>query len=96
MTVWVERPEVLEILRRNAELLISDLQKSGLGDATLAFQGGSGDQGRSPADHAPDGSVARGDLRRHGADDDARAVGSGPEARASWAGADGKRLDIRV
>jgi hypothetical protein len=96
MTVWVERPEVLEMLRRNVDVLTADLQKSGLGDATLAFQDGSGDQGRSPAGHAPDGPVARGDFRRDGADDGARTAGNGPRSRPHWTGAEGLRLDIRV
>ncbi|WP_299905941.1 flagellar hook-length control protein FliK [uncultured Paracoccus sp.] len=93
LTVWVERPEVLEMLRRHSDLLMGDLRNSGLGDANLAFRDGSGGQSGSGSYSAPGGPWAA-NMRS------ADAIGSNAGDVLSSLGqrslADGGRLDIRV
>ncbi|WP_157935909.1 flagellar hook-length control protein FliK [Paracoccus zhejiangensis] len=93
LTVWVERPEVLEMLRRHADLLMGDLRNSGLGEASLSFRDGTGGQSGSGAYSAPGGPWAA-NMRN------ADAVGINAGDRLSSRGqrslADGGRLDIRV
>lgn len=96
MTVWVERSDVLDLLRRNAETLLADLRQSGLGDASLSFRDGAGGQG------AGAGRTWRGTEL----EDETRSVGApggaaGKMARnrtlpGSVEAAEGGRLDIRV
>lgn len=38
ITIWAERPETLDQLRRHAEVLIQQFSEDGLGDATLDFR----------------------------------------------------------
>lgn len=44
-----ERPDTLDLMRRNADLLMADLRALGLGQAALDFAGGGGAQGHSRA-----------------------------------------------
>jgi hypothetical protein len=46
-----ERPETLDLLRRHADLLLTDLRQAGIDNATLGFGGWGG--GRSPGDASP-------------------------------------------
>lgn len=38
LAIWAERPEILEQLRRNADLLMQQFSEEGMPDATLSFQ----------------------------------------------------------
>lgn len=50
----VERPETLDLLRRNADQLVSEFRQAGYSGATLSFaQGGQGGQQNAPATPAP-------------------------------------------
>jgi len=50
----VERPETLDLLRRNADQLLSEFRQAGFAGATLSFgQGGQGAQHQPPAAQAP-------------------------------------------
>lgn len=40
LVIWAERPETLELLRRNADLLSADLAEAGLGSASMEFRQG--------------------------------------------------------
>ena len=42
----VERPDTLDLLRRHADQLLSDLRQAGFGNATLSFGQGRADDGR--------------------------------------------------
>ncbi|WP_166461868.1 flagellar hook-length control protein FliK [Paracoccus alkanivorans] len=44
LTIWAERPEVLEQMRRNADMLLQQFSKEGLSDAVLNFREGRRDQ----------------------------------------------------
>ncbi|WP_157994818.1 flagellar hook-length control protein FliK [Paracoccus tegillarcae] len=93
LTVWVERPEVLEMLRRNSDALLADLQDGGLDGAALDFrdsgewqdQGGGG-SGDDAAQTLAIGLTGRGDAVP---DNEA-------DHRAKSGGHDVGRLDIRV
>lgn len=91
MTVWVERPEVLEMLRRNAETMLADLRNSGFGEASLSFRDGS--DGRGAWDSRDDGRPAQvvGMATGIGASD-----AKDMTARVLYGGRDRGRLDIRV
>ena len=51
VVVFAERPDSLDLLRRNADLLMADLRQSGFGQASLSFENGSGrdQQGQTPS-----------------------------------------------
>ena len=50
VVIWAERPEVMDMLRRNATMLIEQFIDVGVEDATLEFDHrGSGEQDRNPA-----------------------------------------------
>ncbi|TBN36782.1 flagellar hook-length control protein FliK [Paracoccus subflavus] len=59
VTIWVERPEVLDQLRRNGSFLQECLGDAGMGQASFEFRGDtpsdSSDQRDDPAGLAPDG-----------------------------------------
>lgn len=44
LTIWAERPEILEQMRRNADMLLQQLSEEGLSDAVLNFREGRRDQ----------------------------------------------------
>lgn len=52
VTVWVERPEVMDLIRRNAAMLQSHFDEAGLNGAALEFR----EEGRGRKDH-PDRSA---------------------------------------
>lgn len=54
VTVWVERPEVLDQLRRNAAVLQECLGDAGMPDATFEFQGDTPSDSRRGQAAAPD------------------------------------------
>lgn len=92
LTVWVDRPEVLDMLRRNADLLMADLRGSGMAGAQLDFRDGSewagnADQGNSQVSHQsrPDEVIGIGVAGLAGAGS------AGPLAGGIYG-----RLDIRV
>ncbi len=96
LTVWVERPEVLEHLRRNADSLLADLRESGLDGSSLNFRDDADRQ--APEDRKP-GRLADGrdgELSAH-VPGPADAVGTAGAARLiRLAGSNVDRLDIRV
>lgn len=53
VTVWVERPEVLDQLRRNAAVLHECLADAGMSDASFEFQGDTPSDSRSGHQAAP-------------------------------------------
>lgn len=95
LTVWVERPEVLEMLRRNSDALLADLQEAGLAGSGLEFRdgsdwrGASGDRASSDKD-----AVTRLTLGRDGHGGDL--AGRDGQGRAMPGSHEGGRLDIRV
>lgn len=52
ITLFVERGDTMDLLRRNADQLLSDLRQSGFGQASLSFGNWSGRE-RPKGDHAP-------------------------------------------
>lgn len=92
LTVWVDRPEVLEMLRRNADLMLEDLKESGLQDMQLEFRAGA-DRDRDGQGH--DDGDERGDrvgvvMDAHGTGAAEAGLAIRPEGLDRW------RVDIRV
>lgn len=52
LTIWVERPEILEQMRRHSGNLLQDLHDAGLTDATLDFRESRREQADADADNA--------------------------------------------
>lgn len=52
VTVWVERPEVMDLLRRNANLLLQHFEEAGLGGAAFVFREDRQGSGAGPDDTA--------------------------------------------
>lgn len=95
LTVWVERPEVLEMLRRSSDALIADLQEAGLDGSALEFRDGSdwagagGDRASSDDNAGTRLSVG---LEGHGDG----LPGHEGHRRTAPRSFEGGRLDIRV
>lgn len=107
LTVWIDRPEVLEMMRRHSEVMLADLRQSGLGDASLDLRDGStGAGGRGQADHPAWSHSDRQDRGRTGRQGEKMAIGIGGASHAAGldqrlhganrAGIEIGRLDIRV
>ena len=91
----VERPETLDLLRRNIDLLGADLRALGYESVDFSFQGG-GSGGGAGAD--PDGGAAHGAAVAPAAreTDMAAARAAGPQPIGRGAGAPGDGIDIRI
>jgi flagellar hook-length control protein FliK len=50
LTIAAERPETMELLRRNIDTLLEELRRMGFGDAQLNF---AGERGTTPPRHPP-------------------------------------------
>lgn len=96
LTVWVERPEVLEALRRNADLLQADLKDAGLGGMQLDFRNSADrdPEGQGRGDHDDEPGNAIGAVGRHPLKTSSAEGATNPLIRPL--GADRWRLDIRV
>ena len=86
----VERPETLDLLRRNIDLLGADLRALGYESVDFSFQGG-GSGGGAGAD--PDGAAVAPAARET---DMAAARAAGPQPIGRGAGAPGDGIDIRI
>lgn len=91
VTVWVDRADVLEMLRRNADQLAADLRGSGMADAQLDFRDGSDWRGPQGGGAGPEDTAPREEVIAIGGAD-----GAARQAQRQRQGQAIGRLDIRV
>ncbi|WP_265501585.1 flagellar hook-length control protein FliK [Paracoccus beibuensis] len=84
ITVWAERPETLDLVRRNADLLAQHLAEAGVDAGSLDFRQ---DSGRGWQDDGPG---------RRGADDDEPYLAPAALVRLTPTTLSDRRLDIRL
>lgn len=64
LTIWAERPDILDQMRRNSDTLLQQFNDEGLADTTLNFQGGRREDPEGKVD--PEWPLERGDSDQHG------------------------------
>jgi flagellar hook-length control protein FliK len=89
--VTTERPEVQDLMRRNAEILRAELEAAGYEGVSLGFAGGEAAGERAAGEQAPRESAARDGAR--GSGEPVTLLAAAPAVRAGMR--DG-RLDIRL
>lgn len=91
LTIWVERPEVLDQMRRHADQLLQKFRDDGMSDATLSFRDGqqrqTGQQGGGSWSYGHDNRTD------YTAPETVIPIRMAP-ALSSWAG--DRRVDIRI